>query len=411
MRAASSPAKRRRCTRFVMEPSAIRASSPTSCPPQYAVSTPLPAAPLPDTLTYRKAEERTGSYTDGARYTEFALSASTDSAVFANFRQIYYRRRYAGIENDGRMRWNSLEYADHVHHALGKVGRADLLERALPLISRLDTIGNGLTFQLTSSPHRVSGILMRYLGKVADVEQLFGTGADEHSLDGMHLVEIGVGYGGFAAVLLSIHPGIASYTLVDLPEVLNIAQRYLGEVKAAQKRPSRFPRLKFLSAAPCGVGKGGELATLFEPRKEGYDLAISMYAFAEVPQAVRQAYFEKIISRSARGYFSDHTQQKNTSALPTMLLSAAQAEPSSFKPNLSRLLVFRDFMSGRSAYERSEAQVGWGVERDYYPELLEQMRQSTRRPWTYHPSLRKLTLANHVPDALGGMERDGAGRS
>jgi len=159
------------------------------------------------------------------------------------------------------------------------------------------------------------------------------------------------------------------------------------------------------------VGKGGELATLFEPRKEGYDLAISMYAFAEVPQAVRQAYFEKIISRSARGYFSDHTQQKNTSALPTMLLSAAQAEPSSFKPNLSRLLVFRDFMSGRSVYERSEAQVGWGVERDYYPELLEQMRQSTRRPWTYHPSLRKLTLANHVPGALGGMERDGAGRS
>lgn len=37
--------------------------------------------------------------------------------------------------------------------------------------------------------------------QVADLERLFG------NLDGMHLIEIGVGFGGFASVLLRMHPG------------------------------------------------------------------------------------------------------------------------------------------------------------------------------------------------------------
>ena len=140
-------------------------------------------------LTYRKVEKRTGSHTDGASYTDFALRASTDDVAFTNFRQTYYHRMYAGIENDGLMRWNSLEYADHVDRTLREVGRADLIDRALPLIARLDSIGNGSTFKLASgAPYRVSGILMRYLGKVVDLERLFGSGTENPTFDGMHLV-------------------------------------------------------------------------------------------------------------------------------------------------------------------------------------------------------------------------------
>ena len=364
-----------------------------ACPPEFRVSSPQPRAPDPTKLAYRTTTT-TGSFTDsdraveGERYRDFALRASQQDSAFATFRQTYYSRHYAGIETDEKAKWNSAFYGQHVEATLKKIGRSDLLARALPMIVKLDEIGAGHTQRLKDSPEKVSGIFMRYLAKVADLERLFG------SLDGMHIIEIGVGYGGFASLLLSLHPRIASYTLLDLPEVLNIAQRFLTAAKVV-------PTLRYINAAPCP--DKSDLASKFETCKKGYDLAISMYAFAEVPLVVRKAYETKVVARSTRGWFGDHLKHKTGKrrSLPLVqrLVEDLRHTPGwgGNAPNISidggGTLVIRDFIMGPSPHEQAEAQVGWGVSRDYFPELLSEMQATEKkRPWAYPTAWQKLTL-------------------
>lgn len=247
----------------------------------------------------------------------------------------------------------------------------------------------------------------------------------------MHLVEIGVGFGGFAALLLRLHPEIASYTLVDLPEVLNIAQVYMREAGL-----SAAIKLRYLNAAPCGSvtdgGMTGTRASDFMVRQRGYDLVISMAAFAEVPALVRRAYFESILSRSTRGFVSDHPRQltrlkllpllrntdssvqvvgqaewkeihqkQRTSAtsllVPAMLLNhrlariGAPAAPGVNSPNVSAVIVIRELMKGYSPHGAHEATVAWGLKSDYYPELVQKMRDGYGPDQWQYP-VRKLTI-------------------
>ena len=139
-------------------------------------------------------------------------------------------------------------------------------------------------------------------------------------------------------------------------------------------------------------------------RPEGYDLAISMYAFAEVPLGVRRAYLKTIVERSTRGWFSDHLAHSTTRSamtLPQELLAIrnrASAVPGRHAPNITAagggLLSVRDFIMGQSPHEAKEAQVGWGATRDYYPALLWSMVHERWRPWKYPVAWRKLMLAD-----------------
>lgn len=345
------------------------------CPDELRVSSSAPMPPRPDQLAYRSTS-RTGSISDGLHYSSFALQASMEDSVFATFRQEYMRNRFAGIESDGRMKWNSRMFALHVEKMLNMVGRADLLERALPIIMELDRIGMGSTFALADNRTHVSGLMLRYLAKVADIEQMFG------NLDGMHLIEIGVGYGGFGALIMRLHPRIASYTFVDLPEVLNLVNRYVITAKVE-------PKLRFLNAAPCTISESN-----FVTRARGYDLAISMYAFAEVPTNVRLAYFATIIARSQRGWISDTwTRGGNKSLLLPVLLRSSGPE-SAAAVAANRTVILPDLIGGPTPYGYAQAQVGWGVTHDYFPALVHQMRTAMPRSWArWVYAVRKLSLA------------------
>jgi len=398
------------------------------CPKELYKSAPSSHAPLPHLLGYRRSFS-TGSWTDKhIGYVAFALAASQNASMFATFRQVYYHRRFAGIECDPAVCWNSLRHADEVVSNLRKVARDDLLLRAIPIISDLDAIGSSYVWPLSDPEFkdcRVSGLTMRYLGKVADLERLYG------SLDAMHLIEIGVGFGGFAALLLRLHTGIASYTLVDLPEVLNIAERYLRA--AGVIKP-----VLFLNAAPCSSTnlKAGD----FSYRPGGYDLVISMYAYAELPINVRLAYFDSLISNSKRGFISDHGKRLtiNDAARQELLPSRVQAEIAELKlaqrkaslhynradknalvkslllpamliqrenestniskaqgrnhPNISHMIIIKDLMGGWTPHGLGEAQVAWGVNNDYFPVMINQMRQQQQRQSSSYP-MRKLTLS------------------
>lgn len=397
------------------------------CPQSLRVSRPSHVAPDPALLGYR-TRVFTGSQTDIEKFHEgyapFALQASRDEDAFSTFRQTYWKNRYAGIEQCGpggdqagtqpRMQYKyECREVFSVEKSLADAGRTDLLQRAIPIIQRLDHIGSGHTFPMHGPTHagvNVSAVFLHYLGKVADLERLFG------SLDGMHLVEIGVGFGGFASLLLALHPKIASYTLLDLPEVLNLAQRFLNASGSVTSTKTLY-----LNAAPCGnpvtcpgTTRASHTCTAtnhadFETRPRGYDLAISMYAYAELPATVRKVYYEIILSKSKRGWVSDHARHikfkdvRNVLAqnatrglvdveiqanelgskvvtgllLPEMLVhgtatgsSQAATVVGANVPDVGNLIVIRDRMRAYRPLGNPEAQVGWGVQQDYFPRLL-----------------------------------------
>ena len=114
---------------------------------------------------------------------------------------------------------------------------------------------------------------LRYIQTAVDLKRLFGP------LDGMRVVEIGGGYGGLCRILHAQNR-IESYTIVDLPEALDLAKRYLGEFSV--------PNVSF---AP--------------PNQDifpDFDLLISNYAYSELDKATQDLYLDRILSRCRRGY-------------------------------------------------------------------------------------------------------------
>ena len=128
---------------------------------------------------------------------------------------------YAGIEVCGPYPYNNERGSQKLLNLL--LLHVPNFLRWLPTIERMDQIGSGTTFLLShaSGTARVSGTLLRYFKFATDLKALFG------DLKGKHLIEIGVGFGGQAAAIAHVFPELGSYTLLDLPEPLRLAQTYL----------------------------------------------------------------------------------------------------------------------------------------------------------------------------------------
>ena len=136
-----------------------------------------------------------------------------------------------------------------------------------------DQIGNPRTYHVKEIGTDMSPTTLRYVKVLADLSNIFGV------LDNMRIVEIGVGYGGQCKIINDITE-LMSYTLVDLPEVLTLATKYLsvfGIKNVITKNPE-------------------------DDMEDGYDLCISNYAFTEVDRHYQDIYAEKIIKHSTRGY-------------------------------------------------------------------------------------------------------------
>jgi putative sugar O-methyltransferase len=103
-----------------------------------------------------------------------------------------------------------------------------------------------------------------------------------HSLKEINsIVEVGVGYGGQCKIIQDYH-NIKSYTLVDLPEVLALAEKYLSKLNVKN--------------------------TIFKPIDKldsmEYDLFISNYAFTEIDREYQDVYADKLIKKSKHGYIT-----------------------------------------------------------------------------------------------------------
>jgi hypothetical protein len=134
-------------------------------------------------------------------------------------------------------------------------------------------IGKPYTYHL-SGLGRISPTELRYSKIVCELENLFG------ELNGFRVTEIGVGFGGQGGQILSTF-NLAEYEFIDLAEPLQLVKRYLKEIKAAGNVQLTAPD------------------SVMDKKR---DLVISNYAFSELKLEVQEEYFEKVISRSDRGF-------------------------------------------------------------------------------------------------------------
>jgi len=206
----------------------------------------------------------------GARYSDFVWQSVIRNAVFANFRR---HRDYTRI----------LEHLTAEEGQLHLSRIADARVRNICFASEFaDTIGNPRTALFEG--RQLSPTTLRY-GKVADdILRMFPNFAAVRSI-----CEIGVGYGGQARVLselgAEIGGALTRFTLMDLPEVLMLAKKYLQHFHC---------RNEFVFQSITEV----------DPTAPGPDFVISNYAFSEFDRTLQQHYLDKVVLKCRSGYLT-----------------------------------------------------------------------------------------------------------
>ena len=140
-----------------------------------------------------------------------------------------------------------------------------------------DSVGNPYLsrFDFGDSMVIASPTTLRYVKVLVDVLTLF----DATKI--RTVTEIGGGYGGQCRILMNFLP-IARYNLVDLPEALALAEKFLTALDAAGN-VRWLDGTHLYNDAPC-------------------DLVISDYAFSELSKSAQEVYLEKILSKARAGY-------------------------------------------------------------------------------------------------------------
>jgi hypothetical protein len=200
-------------------------------------------------------------------YPEFARRAAQDSRRFASFKRNPVYRRILEHVTEGQ----GAQY-------LAEIGKKwpELIDR-MPEFKANDDIGRPIRCNYPGVGE-VSPTTLRYLKVCCDLRELFG------SLEGFHVAEIGCGYGGQFFLADLIWP-LGSWTLFDLDPVLQLTSRYLEcQLINSAYRPMTLNR--------------------FDNQAPGFDMAISNYAFSEMPRALQLKYVAKVLSKAKRGYMT-----------------------------------------------------------------------------------------------------------
>ena len=174
-----------------------------------------------------------------------------------------------------------VEALDHVTIEQGNSYISEILKiggwskKFTAVLLQLDNVGGPRKY-IFKPYGKFSPTLLRYLKVYMDLEKNFG------SLEKLKIAEIGIGFGGQAS-LISLLSKPSSYTLYDIPPVLELAQKFIEKVGA----PGNFT---FIDGR--------------NPEPSYPDLAISNYAFSELNREVQNQYLQNVILNSTRGYIT-----------------------------------------------------------------------------------------------------------
>jgi hypothetical protein len=206
------------------------------------------------------------------KYTDLCLQAVKDEEVFKDFKS----------------RPDFTYMLEHVTYEQGLGYLAEIKRLQPKLLNNIecfatnDSLGSPKTFRYDEINMEISPTTLRYVKALADLMTYFG------SLDGMDIVEIGIGYGGQCKIINDYFVP-KSYTLIDLPQVILLADKYLD---CFEIQNTVFQTPNWVSEAR-------------------YDLCMSNYCFTEIDRPAQDMYAKTVINRSAKGYITcNHLNQR-----------------------------------------------------------------------------------------------------
>ena len=212
------------------------------------------------------------SITDNVEYPSFCYLAYRDEETFANFRMNpLYRFIVEGASYEQGISYLKVILNKYEFKITNKQWKNILIN---------DTIGNPTiyAYEIPKGILNISPITLRYTKVYCDIVNLF----PESILQG-GVCEIGIGYGAQCRILMNMLP-ILYYNLVDLPEVILLAEKFL--TRLGQKGDIRYiDGTHLYNDLPC-------------------DLVISNYAFSELTKSIQEFYIDRIISKSKAGYMT-----------------------------------------------------------------------------------------------------------
>ena len=211
------------------------------------------------------------SITDNAAYPQFCYAASRNDEIFANFKRYDVYRRV--------LEHTSVEIGEEYLKKVLEPSRLQFTTNEWKDFQLNDTVGNAEVhpYRLNGNELSISPSTLRYVKVLSDIINWF-------SIDKIKTVaEIGIGYGGQCRLLTS-HLPLKQYWLFDLPEVLELAERFLDRIDP-------FEGIRYVNGKHIY-------------NETDYDLVISNYAFSELTRAVQKMYLDKIILRSTAGYIT-----------------------------------------------------------------------------------------------------------
>ena len=213
-----------------------------------------------------KSEFRSDS--ENGNYAASVVKALKNQKSFDNFKRSRdYREILEHVSRD-----QGQKYLDII------LARNDgLFDAAINTVFTMDDIGSPIKhhYKVFNQSFELSPTTLRYLKVASDINGLFGKRFD-------HVVEIGCGYGGQALVNDQVLE-ISYATLFDLPFVNQLITRYLNSIV---------------------LNGAFRVTTINESIPDGYDLAISNYAFSELPSVLQKTYIRKVLANSKCGYLT-----------------------------------------------------------------------------------------------------------
>lgn len=162
---------------------------------------------------------RNTSITDDGIYPEFCYIAAKHDEVFQNFKQnAMYRRIVEGV---------SAEQGAGYLEVLFKDSPVKFSMDQWNFFLQNDLKGNPrkITYNFGNSSITCSPCTLRYIKVLSDIMTLFDTEKIKS------VAEIGIGYAGQCRILMNMLK-IDKYNLIDLPEVLALAERFLTELNS-----------------------------------------------------------------------------------------------------------------------------------------------------------------------------------
>lgn len=243
-----------------------------------------------------------------ARYKDALHLASTKDDAFSKFRRLAgLREIIEGVPDVVGRGYHAKLCAQLGHDDLGSEWSR---------ITKNDKVGDPTLVELAPHGHAAS-TTMRYAWNVSDM--------DRHgvALAGADIVEVGGGYGGLCRMIHEFHAP-RSYTIIDLPEALKLAKRYLAEFDIHP-----------------------QIVSCYEYGQRPIDTFISNYALTELTRDVQDEYVNKLMTHAVCGYVTFNSQPRNAGdqwsldELKRMVPGLSVIEDENIKRSECQVLIWR----------------------------------------------------------------------